>query len=75
VQDGTQNSSVLHKKTRLDICEEHLDCYGNELDAILDKIMTRNKTIHNSEPGVKSREGNGNIHSCPAKKVSELTKN
>jgi hypothetical protein len=39
--------TVLHKQMRLDICQQHLDRYGNERDVFLDRIITGDETwIH-----------------------------
>ena len=34
----------VHKQTRMDICQKHLDHYVNERDIFLDRIITGNET-------------------------------
>lgn len=42
--------TVLHKQTRLDICQTHLHRYGNERDSFLDRLITGDETrIHHYE--------------------------
>ena len=38
----------MHKQTRMDICQKHLDCYSNERDIFLDRIIIGDETyVHN----------------------------
>ena len=55
VQDGSQKPLiVLHKQTRLDICQQNLDRHGKEGDAILVKVITGDeKWVRHYEPECK----------------------
>jgi len=64
--------TILHKQMRLDICQQNLDHYDKEGDAILDRIITGEK--HGStimRQSVNARLWNGNIHNCPSGKSSK----
>ena len=39
-----KDPTEMHKQTRVDICQKHLDRYGNERDIILDRIITGDET-------------------------------
>jgi len=46
--------TMLHKQTRLDICQQNLDRYDKESDAFLDRIMTGDETwFHHYTPEFK----------------------
>ena len=46
--------TMLHKQTRLDICQQNLDRYEKEGDAFLDRIITGDETwVHHYEPECK----------------------
>ena len=46
--------TILHKPTRLDICQQNLDRYDKEGDAFLDRIITGDETwVHRYEPESK----------------------
>ena len=61
--------TVLHKQTRLDICQQHLDCYGNERDVFLDRIITGDETwIHHCEPESKRQSMEWKHPQSPSKK-------
>lgn len=57
VQDGFQNNSqccIKKRRTRLDICQKHLDHYGNEGGGFLHRIITANEAwIHQYKPESK----------------------
>jgi hypothetical protein len=45
---------MLHNQTSLDICQQHLDRYGNERDTFLDRIITGDeKWLHHCNPESK----------------------
>ncbi|PNF15535.1 hypothetical protein B7P43_G16529, partial [Cryptotermes secundus] len=61
--------TVLHKQTRLDICQQHLDRYGNERDVFLDRIITGDETwIHHCEPESKRQSMEWKHPQSPSKK-------
>ena len=44
----------MHKGTRVDICQKHLDRYGNERDIFLDRIIIGEETlVHHYKPESK----------------------
>jgi len=46
--------TMLHKQTRLNICQQNLDRYVKEGDTFLDRIITCDKTwVHHFEPECK----------------------
>jgi len=46
--------TMLHKQTRLDICQQNLDRYDKQGDAFLDRIITPDETwVHHYEPECK----------------------
>ncbi|UYV79734.1 hypothetical protein LAZ67_18000514 [Cordylochernes scorpioides] len=50
----TKQLTQFHKKHRLDIGLKHLDCYDNELDIFLNRIVTGDEAwIHHFEPESK----------------------
>jgi hypothetical protein len=50
---------MLHKQTRLDICQQNLDLSDKEGDAFLDRIITDDETwIHHYEPEFKQQRRN-----------------
>ena len=41
----------VHKQTRVNICQKHLDLYGNERDILLDRTITGDEIwVHHYEP-------------------------
>lgn len=61
--------TMLHKQTRLDICQQNLDRYGNEGDAFLDRIITGDETwIHHYEPESKRQSMEWKHPQSPTKK-------
>ena len=61
--------SVVHKQTRVDICQKHLDRYGNERDIFLDRIITGDKTwVHHYEPESKRQSMEWKHSQSPCKK-------
>ncbi|PNF39899.1 hypothetical protein B7P43_G00920 [Cryptotermes secundus] len=61
--------TVFHKQTHLDICQQHLDRYGNERDIILDRIITGNETwIHHCELESKRQSIEWKHPQLPSKK-------
>ena len=49
MQDGPKTE--VHKQTRMDISQKHLDRYGNGRDIFLDRIITGDETwVHHYEP-------------------------
>ena len=66
--------SQVHKQTHVDICQKHLDYYGNERDIFLDRIITGDETwVHHYEQESNGRVWNRNIHNSPARKSSKPT--
>jgi hypothetical protein len=60
---------MLHKQTRLDICQQHFDRYGNEGDAFLDRIITGDETwIHHYDPDSKRQSMEWKHPQSPTKK-------
>ena len=54
---------------RVDICQKHLDCYGNERDIILDRIITGDKTwVHHYELESKQQSMEWKHPQSPCKK-------
>jgi hypothetical protein len=46
--------TMLHEQMQLDICQQHLERYGNESDAFSDKIITDDETwIRHCKPESK----------------------
>jgi len=46
--------TMLHKQTRLDICQQNVDRYDKEGDVFLDRIITGDETrVHHYEPECK----------------------
>ena len=59
----------VHKQTRVDICQKHLDRYGNERDIFLDKIITGDETwVHHYDPESKGQSMEWKHPQSPCKK-------
>ena len=59
----------VHKQTRVDIWQKHLDCYGNERDNFLDRIITGDETwVHIYEPESKRQSMQWKHPQSPCKK-------
>ena len=59
----------LHKQQRLDICQKHLDRYGNERDVFLNRIVTGDETwVHHYEPESKRQSMEWKHPNSPCKK-------
>ena len=59
----------VHEQTRVDICQKHLDLYGNERDIILGRIITGDETwIHHYEPESKRQNMEWKHPQSPCKK-------
>jgi [histone H3]-lysine36 N-dimethyltransferase SETMAR len=59
----------LHKQTRLDICQKHLDRFKKEGDVFLDRIVTCDETwVHHYEPETKRQSMEWKHPNSPSKK-------
>ena len=57
------------KQTRVDVCQRHLDRYGNERDIFLDRIITGYETcVHHYEPESKRQRMEWKHPQSPCKK-------
>jgi hypothetical protein len=67
--------TMSHKQTCSDICQQHLDCCGNECGIFLDRICTGDETwIHRCKLESKRQSmgwKHGNIYDHPVRKSSE----
>ena len=60
----------VHKQTRVDICQKHLDRYGNEQDIFLVRIITGDETwVHHYEPESKWQSMEWKHPQSPCKKT------
>jgi hypothetical protein len=59
---SSKQLAILHQQTCLDICQQHLDRYGNERDTFSESPLV----IHHCEP-----ESNGSHPQSPNKKNLE----
>ena len=59
----------MDKQTRVDICQKHLDRYGNDRDISLDRIITGDETwVHHYEPESKRQSMEWKHPQSPCKK-------
>ena len=59
----------VHKQSRVDICQKHLNHYGNERDVFLDRIITGDETwVHHYEQESKRQSTYWNHPQSPCKK-------
>ena len=62
----------VHKQTRMEICQKHLDRYGYKWDIFLDRIITGDETwIHHYKPGSKWQSMEWKHPQSPYKKSSK----
>ena len=61
--------TMLHKQTRLDICQKNLDRYDKEYAAFLDRIITGDETrVHHYEPECKRQSMEWKHQKSPIRK-------
>jgi hypothetical protein len=69
LQDGSHSVAYTH----LYNCQQHLDRYGNERDALLNRIITGDETwIHHCEPESKLQSMEWKHPQLPSKRSSKV---